>query len=59
MGVKAKIKVINDSIFLSINNFHLDTVCIIGYGKKIDEIIDFKSQLRCGPFQKMVIKRKS
>ena len=50
--VKAKIKVINDSTFLSINNFHLDTVYIIGYGKKIDKIIDFKSPIEMGPFQK-------
>ena len=58
VGVKAKIKVINDSIFLSINNFHLDTVYIIGYGKKIDEIIDFKSPIEMGPFQKNGDKKK-
>ena len=58
MGVKAKIKVINDSTFLRINNFHLDTVYIIGYGKKIDEIIDFKSPIEMGPFQKNGDKKK-
>ena len=59
VGVKAKVKVINDSLFLSINNFHLDTVYIIGYENNINKIIDFNLQLRWLHFKKMVIKRKS
>ena len=52
IGLKAKIKVVSDSIILSINNFHLDTVYIIGYGEKPDQIINFKSPIEINPFQK-------
>ena len=52
IGLKAKIKVVSDSIVLSINNFHLDTVYIIGYGEKPDQIINFKSPIEINPFQK-------
>jgi hypothetical protein len=56
--VKAKMKVINDSIFLSINNFHLDTVYIIGYGEKSGQITDFKTTIEMSPFQKSGDKKK-
>ena len=58
VGVKAKVKIINDSLFLRIDNFHLDTVYIIGYENNRNKIIDFDHPIEMTPFQKDGDKKK-
>ena len=52
VGLKAKFKIKDSALFLTMRNFHLDTVSVIGYGNSKKKMKRFESKIMLEAFKK-------
>ena len=52
MGLKAKFRMKDSALFLTMRNFHLDTVSVIGYGNSKKKMKRFESKIMLEAFKK-------